>query len=1030
MLKKIFKRSVWGIITLFFVILMSVFIVLKDAVVPYERWIDNYLHVRRTFLVDEEPEEGAEPQDTQYFKSRFTDPETNELHKDEAGFKKMYKNFLEITERVNEEGIVLLWNENGALPLSSDERRVSTFGVHGLAYNDGGNWYDYWIYHGTGSANIDLRQDVGINKNNGAEIGPRLSDSLVKRGFTINQPLVNATWNNLSDKTNPQGYTAVTNGLKRDREEVSWQQLTGDAAAPLNEIKPNDVAIYTIGRYEGEGGYVKDKVVLTEQEKTVLQGLTDLKKAGKVKKVILLICFPNPMDMAEFKDYSVDACLWVGYGGNTSTEAVCDILTGAVNPSGRLPDTWAYTAESAPAAVNYDAFSYGNSSVIKTWQDNGVDTAGKYIAYQEGIYVGYRYYETRYEDLVLGNGNASANTGVVNGSGNWNYRDEVRFPFGYGLSYTTFSYSDLSVDKADDEYTVSVTVKNEGQVAGKTPVQVYLQKPYTQYDKDNGIEKAAVELVGFEKTDVIQPGKTETVTVTVPEYELKSYDSYGKKTYILENGTYYFAVGSDAHDAVNNILAAKGKTSADGMTAAGDGNLAAAQQINNRSDVTLYSESPTGYTVKNAFDDVDINLYAGTKDQKITYLSRKDWRATYPTKAVSLTANATIAADIALATEFENDPNAVMPVFGKESEEYGHLNLIQLKDVPFEDPLWDDFLNQLTFEEQASILSGSSMRPIESAAVPEGHVYDGPCGFRDAFNGIGDFTTRCAFPCSPIVAATFNEGLIAEMAEIFGEVAYGADGDRPFAGVWGVSANIHRLPYNGRNWEYYSEDGFLTGKMTAVETEGLNKKGILVYNKHFALNEIETNRNGIGTWANEQTIREIYLKGFEASVTEAHGNGIMTSYNRIGCKWTGMHKGLLTEVLQKEWGFKGVTATDYCTWVYMGSGQPMTVACALIAGQDEWIADIGFNEDVWGQFKTNATFCTALRESVHRNLYTRVHTVAMNGVGANTKVVIIIPEWQLAIEKVAIAAGVVAGVCAAMTLASWIIWAVGRRKEI
>lgn len=1011
MLAKIFKRSVWTIAALFFAILMVIFIVATDAVVPYQGMIDRHFNVRRTFLVTDEKDKD---EDTEYYKAKYS--------MDLDGHKKMQAEALDVSGRVNEEGIVLMWNKNDALPLDAkEEQNVSTFGVHALSHADSsGKIVDLWVYHGTGSANVDLRQNVGILEDEGLDIGPRLTRSLERRGFSYNQAVLDATWNHLEDKANPNGYDAVISGAKRTRPEVPWDKLQGDANDPIGATVStyNDVAIYTVGRHTGEGGHLSAELNLTDAEKSVLKGLSDLRAQNKIKKVILVIAFPNAMNMNTFKDYNIDACLWAGYGGNTATEALADILVGNANPSGHLPDTWVYDIASAPAIVNFGDYSYGgNNAGIDNDPDNG-ERNDRYIVYQEGIYVGYRYYETRYEDSVLGNRNANSAKGVAAGKDAWKYGAEVAYPFGYGGSYTTFAYSNYSVTKDDRDYKVTVTVTNTGSRAGKDAVQIYLQKPYTEYDEKKGIEKASVELVGYAKTKLLDPSDSHTLTVTVPEYEFKSYDAYGEKTYILEKGDYYLAAGTDAHNALNNILAAKGRKISDGMD--GEGNKDLVYKTNYWwDDFNVYSESPAKAAVTNRFDDADINLYAGTKGQKIKYLSRKDWNDTYPTAAVSLSATTEIVAALKYKQEIPDDPGAVMPVRDTVTSEYGKLNLIQLKDVPFADPLWDDLLNQMTFEEQLELLKGSGMA-VESVAAPDADVYDGPCGVRDNF--LGDLGARMAFPCSPIVAATFNDELIEEMAGSFAEVIAHFE----MAGIWGVSSNIHRLPNNGRNWEYYSEDGFLSGKMTAAETRALTDNGIIVYTKHFALNEMEKNRNGVNTWANEQTIREVYLKAFEAGITEAKGTGIMTSFNRIGCTWTGSHEGLLSGVLRKEWGFIGVTATDWCTFKYMGVDNPGILVNAVLAGQDEWIANIVL--DQLDQYKDNATFGIALRESAHRNLYTRVHTRAMNGVGTNTRVVFVTPAWQNAISVVAVVAGVLMGVCLVLTATSWVLWFLRKRK--
>lgn len=1017
-IKKICRRSIWAIVTLFFVILFVILLLAESAVIPYVRWIDNYFGVRRTFLVERESEEGAEPEDTNYYPTKYAlfdknNPETLD------SLYKMQSDALAVSERVNEEGMVLLWNRNGALPLDPEsEANVSTYGIMSLSYQKGNDWIDNWAYHATGSATTDLRNGVGFLDVSGypeLNVGPRLTTSLERRGFRCNPAVLKSTWEN-GDQTQMNGYEAP----KYTKDEVAWNVLQNDAVN--NPVKTttdsyHDVVFYTVGRWTGEGKTVENYVRLSDAEASVLRGLSDLRSQNKIKKLVLLIAFANPMDVNSLKDYNVDAALWVGNGGSTSTEAIADILVGNANPSGRLPDTWVYDSASAPATVNYGQITYGNSAAIDNDPDDG-EASDKYVVYQEGIYVGYRYYETRYEDSVTGAGNAKSVKGVVAGSGRWNYSDEVAYTFGYGLSYTTFAYGDYRVTREGDDYHISVTVTNTGTRAGKETVQVYLQKPYTEYDKSVGIEKSAVELVGYGKTDLLQPGESGQVSLVVPESEFKTYDSYGHKTYILERGDYYLSVGANAHDALNHILAKKGYTAADGMDADGNGGLAY-QVTYARDDWGKYAETKYA-AITNRFDDADVNLYSGTSGQKITYLSRKNWDATYPVEAVSLTVTAEMIDGLKHEQKVKENPGDVMPVYGKESEEYGRLNLIQLKGVPYDDPLWDDFLNQLTFEEQTELLKGSMM-PIASVAANEGSVYDGPIGLRDSY--ISSLGARIAFPCSPIVASTFNHPLVEEMYQAFGEVArqHGRNG------IWGISTNIHRTPYNGRNNEYYSEDGYLAGQITATATRGMVSKGILLYTKHFALNEIESVRCGVGTWANEQTIREIYLKAFEAGVTEASGNGIMTSYNRIGCTWTGAHEGLLTGVLREEWGFTGVTCTDWNDRIYMGKNSPCNIANAVIAGQDEWIYDVvGSSMDA---YRNNATFCLALRESAHRNLYTRIQTSAMNGVGASTEVVIVIPAWQQSITTGKIVAAVLMGVSIAMTAGCWIVWALEKRRR-
>ena len=487
----------------------------------------------------------------------------------------------------------------------------------------------------------------------------------------------------------------------------------------------------------------------------------------------------------------------------------------------------------------------------------------------------------------------------------WSYTDEVAFPFGYGGSYTTFSYSDYTVEQnGDGDYEVSVTVSNSGDVKGKEVVQVYIQKPYTEYDKQNHIEKSSVELVGFAKTEELEPGAEQTVTITVPAYEFKTYDAYGKGTYIVEEGEHYLAVGSNSHDALNNILANKGYTVDDGMDYNGNDELAVKiDDVNIAEDE--FSVSPfTQNPVSNRFDDADVNRYEGTKGQEITYLSRSDWNGTYP-QPVVLTCSEQMIEDLQYGPAPEPAEEGVeAPIYGEVTSELGQLTLAMLMDVEYDDPLWEDLLNQLTLDESLTLVTAgsASFAGAESVAAPGGKSHDGPCGIRDG----AILESYMAFHCNGLLAATWNEPLIEELGNAFGmEIMHIG-----FTGIYGTGADIHRNAYSGRSWEYYSEDGFLSGKAYAAEVRGLQNRGVITFTKHFALNEQERNRYGGSVWANEQSIREIYLKAFEAGVTEGNANAMMSSFNRIGCTWAGSHKGLLTDVLRGEWGFIGMVETD------------------------------------------------------------------------------------------------------------------------
>lgn len=1016
---KILKRSVWALLTVFFAIVFAIVVVAGQIAQDHAGWVDAFFGVSRYKLVNDG--DGISEQDTQYFQSDYAvkDAAGNLVLEERGGFLRqtfhkeaMRANSKDVAERVNEEGAVLLWNKDGALPLQKGAK-VSTFGYSSLQ----------WILTGGGSGGSDMLNEEMT-----------LPQALESRGFAVNQSLLAAMESiggNYGQVQVGMGpfYKSVGTDYRYDPIEISWGDLNAASPGGVENVVAAyaDAAIFTVSRMAGEDAeanastpFCEDKSYLSFSmtECEVLEQLSRLKAGGKIKKIVLLINSANAMSLQYIRQYDIDACLWVGLGGNMSTPAVADLLAGNADPSGHLTDTWVYDVESAPVNENFGGYTFQESEGLPAsfTSDEQFAANDKYVVYQEGIYVGYRCYETRYEDLVLGGRNADSAAGVKAGSGSWSYAAEVAFPFGHGESYTEFEYSGFSVTKEGSDYLVGMTVKNVGAVAGKDVMQVYLQKPYTEYDRQYKIEKAAVELVGFTKTKELSPGESQELTVTVPEYEFKSYDSYNQKTYILEGGDYYLAAGENAHDALNNILSLKGYTPSDGMDGAGNASLANKIEYA-RDDYDTYAVSPfTGARVTNRFEDVDVNLYAGTRGQEITYLSRSDWANTYP-DAVELTCT---DADMIAAMQYEqpipNDPADTMPVYETVTSAYGRLSLIQLRGIPYTDPMWEDLLDQMSYQEQADMIRLGSMSVFgaESVSAPGYRCANGPVCVNTGNSVING--SKFAFPCNPIVASSFNTELAEELGRAMGEESLTADN----VGIYGTGANIHRSAYSGRNFEYYSEDGFLSGKINAAATRGMTEKGCVVFTKHFALNDQESFRRGITVWANEQTIREIYLKAFEAGITEAPINGVMTSFSRIGTTWVGQHRGLLIDVLRGEWGFTGVAKTDESSYKYMGRGSNSIYATALVAGQDIWLDSVP--EEMFADFQGNATVCRAMREAVHRNLYVMVNSAAMNGMSSDTRVERITPPWELAVLGMEIASGILAGCCLVMVCLSWVFW--------
>ncbi len=872
---------------------------------------------------------------------------------------------------VEGEGIVLLKNDNNLLPFAAGSD-VSLVGVTTMDP----------VYGGTGSGAVD------------AAGAPNYYDVLTGAGF------------NVTDKVLLDWY--VEGEYKRTAYEIGEQKWSKVKRNHDDTIGVGEHAIFVVGRVGGEGDDMvrdnfndvldNDYLQLNEEERSILEGLAELKEDGDIASITVIINSANPIavDFLMDEDYGVDAALWVGSVGQTGLYAVGDVLSGAVTPSGSLPDTWWVANSQNPVQNNFGSYTYEGASSFNL--GNNASRFSQYVVYQEGIYLGYKYTETRYEDVVLGTPNV----------GNYVYEDVVGYPFGYGLSYTTFEMSDLAVTKGGEgtkaEYTVTVKVTNTGKVAGKKAVQVYAQKPYTEYDKQWQIEKAAVDFVGYGKTQLLQPGQSETVTVTVPEYFLTSYDALNTGVYVIAEGAHYLTVADNSHEAVNNILSVKGKTVADGMTA--EGNTALVYAADYAFDAETYSKAyGTGAEVTSLFDEADVNRYSGSGDNTVVYYSRSDWEGTVTSGYVKLTMTAQMAADALLDdSDLPDDSGVEFPVMGETGDEI--IQLIHMKDVAYEDAQWDTFMDQLTFKELAQICANGLRMTykIDKIGKQETLDHNGPSGVTQKYSlGPNGYATvnndplkeskGTCYPCNGIVAATMNDQLVQEVGELIGEDAMWAG----YAGLYGTGLNIHRSPYAGRVFEYYSEDGILTGLIDTVETIGIQSKGVYVYNKHFVLNDQEKNRAGIGTWCNEQALREIYLRAFELPIINADAKCVMTAFNRLGAVWAGAYEELLTTWLRGEAGMDGFAVTD------MYDGTYMVKVHEVLAGNDipdNWVGDNISEFEAYGPdgAKANAVVVNAMRESAKRVLYTVANSRGMDGISPNSKVVAITPWWRLTLD--------------------------------
>ncbi len=902
----------------------------------------------------------------QYFKSDFDNQDDMNAYG------------LDLCRQVEAEGAALLVN-NGALPLANGSR-VSTLSSSSVNI----------VYGGTGSANVD------------ASKADNLKVALEKSGFVVNPTLWDwylSEEGRAYDRSASAGESAVLAGQCNIAEvpmEVYPQEVL-DSVADYG-----DAVIITISRVGGEGYDLEfqsyNYLELDANERAMLSWAAEQKKAGKVKSVIVLINSSNALQVDFLKDdaYDVDACLWIGGVGITGTNAVTDILAGLVNPSGSLVDTYCYDNYSSAAMQNFIATKYaGDLNLIPS-------SAQSYMIYQEGIYVGYKYYETRYEDTVMGTGNA----------GNFVYSDDVAFPFGFGLSYTEFDYSGFTVsyNAAADQFEVNVTVTNVGQVPGKETVQIYAQSPYTQYDIDNGVEKASVQLCGFDKTAILEPGQSETLTILVDKRDLASYDTYGAGTYIMDAGDYYLTVATDSHNAVNNILAAKGYTAADGMDA--EGNVALTHKwVQESFDAETYSTSLNGTPIVNQLSSADINLYEGVEEE-ITYLTRNDWTGTWPTESLKLALTDMLVADLQDVQYDPADYAAVpMPRLGADNG----VTLYELIGKDYNDPLWDELLDQLTFEEMVAGIGDSFhwRMPIESVQAPGTRDENGPQGLTAAIfgAGLGDIEPT-AFTSEDVMAATFNEELIYEVGKQIGNNCLHAD----VVCLYGPGSNTHRTPYGGRNFEYYSEDGFLAGEMCGAEVKGIQDKGVDVVIKHFALNDCEQDRLGQAAWIGEQAAREVYLKAFQKALEECGGNGVMTAYTRWGARWSGSHYGLMTGILRGEWGNMNMSITDNVLVNYCNG-----VDAIMAGGVTTFDAMLPYITNQLPQFENDPVVVAGMREAMHHNLYALANSSGMNGVGANTTVT---PKTPIVLTTCMILA------CAGafFALLGSILWVIGSKK--
>lgn len=884
-----------------------------------------------------------------------------------------FANAQEVNLKLAEEGFVLLKNENAALPMNKGAR-ISVFSKNSVNLS----------YGGSGSGGFDTSN----NKN--------LYESLNDAGFVTNPTLKNFYESSQSGPVRTANSSDLDNGDNQKIATAETPQSKYTDAVRNSYADYSDAALVVITRIGGEGfdlpRYQGDSegavspdshyLELDQNEIDLLTAVTD----GTFKRVVVVFNTPSSFEATFLKDSAyaafadkIDAAVWIGFTGSNGITALGEILNGDVNPSGRLVDTWAADFTKNPSFVN---FGTGCLPDTTDKYDGGMYYS---VDYEEGIYIGYRYYETR---------------GETDGE-EW-YNANVVYPFGYGLSYTTFDWTvgDASASEIElgTTITVPVTVKNTGSVAGKEVVQLYASAPYTL----GGIEKAHKVLVGFAKTKLLQPGESETVTVSFDPYSAASYDyrdanSNGFSGYELEAGEYTLYVSRNAHESEKAIAL----------------NLAADVQIG--TDPTTDSEVVNRYTDSENFLDSDWQLD--------TMLSRADWEGTWPTPQTAQQHAGTDRLYEEIRSEEHNNPTDF------DSEEYpwfGEEPTLTLRDllpsaeaegyepvVSYDDERWEELMMGCDEEEMIALINNGAYHTLamENVGLPATIHGDGPSGFT-CFMSKEQVNGTCQYVSEPVMASTWNIDLMTELGEAIGEE--GTIGDKatgqPYSSIYAPGVNIHRSPFGGRCSEYFSEDPFISGMMGAAEVQGIQSRGVLPTVKHFVANEQETHRSigGDLSWLSEQALREIYLKPFEYTVKLGETRGIMTSFNRIGTRWTGGDYRLLTEILRNEWGFNGLVICDFNT-----IPQYMIPRMMFYAGGS---LDLATQQSaMWTDCDTSdAGDAIVLMRAVKDVMYALVNSNAMNAevIGYNP------PIWQEYLHWINIGAFTLVGV--------WLVLAIVR----
>ncbi len=921
---------------------------------------------------------------------------------------KLVKAHEDLAKKIQGEGTVLLKND-GTLPLATSESnkcKVSLFGIRSSYTITGA-----FIGHKAAGNNQTVH----------------FRDALKEAGFQVNETLADAydaycKDNGILENDYPaQGAYAK---VPFDPKEATIDDLIArDAQAADSILTHNDAGIVVIGRAATEGiDWQKDNVDTTTGMSNPMQ-LSNNEKAiieyakSKCKKVIVIINAVNQMEIDDLKkDEGIDAILWMGIGGNYGTRGVAEILNGTINPSGHLPDTYASYSLSAPATINMGEYKYTNPDSDFAKRLKGSASGQYYVIEAEGIYTGYHYYETRFADAIANRWNANTSAGSSY-EGYWDYDKEVSYPFGYGLSYTTFDEeivgSPKITHKAHEfkmEFKVKVT--NTGDKAGKHVVQIYGQAPY---DANTKVEKSAIQLLAYDKTDILEPGKSETLTIEVDMQNIASWDSSakgGNGSYILDPGKYYFSLGNGAHDALCNVLAEQNFTSVTGNKE----KVFTYDYEVSETDEDTFNVTKAGVQVKNNLSGADFNAYS---ENTVTYLSRKDWEGTWPKEYKDLEATPEM---LNIINGMMYEPSTSDDVSSIKFDTQGDLSYVNLKGADYDYSDWSKLLDQLNLEDALNFIVHGNRDFLEMKSVGflgGKFTENGPNGVGDqafqtiSYSNFGDNTSECpwhiseddsnasyemrVFTSGPVLAATFSHDLAYEEGRLIGN-------DALFVGLpilWGPSMNTHRHGYNGRNIEYYSEDAILTGNTGMEYSIGALDKGLIAAPKHFAFNDQETHRDGVAPYLTEQRGREIELRAFQIAFEADKYDtdekdvgllGVMTSFSKIGpCEVT-CSEGLLTNILRGEWAYNGYIVSD------LNDDEdylPQALAAGITSFDSKDTIDkiSGFDiEDV----KHDKKILNNVKEAIHRDLWVITKSNYMNTVNANTEMVSNMTWWRAA----------------------------------